>query len=172
MPEAIIAAPSAAATQPSQRGSGLPRRARTTLASAIAESASILAPSMRLIRWNKVPAHEHQWEIRHERGYREFAAGEAELRAFLAARVWALEEGPRVLFFDRAVLWLIEHRSLLPGITVLGRLVAEAARSSMSGQTGCWPTRRRRSKGGGRRSCWCCRTTRDARGLISSGAAG
>ena len=38
--------------------------------------------------------------------------------------MWALEEGPRALF-DRAVLWLIEHRVLLPGITVLARLVAE-----------------------------------------------
>jgi hypothetical protein len=35
-----------------------------------------------------------------------------------------LEEGPRALF-DRAVLWQIEHRVLLPGITVLARLVAE-----------------------------------------------
>jgi len=54
----------------------------------------------------------------------EFVAGEAELREFVAARVWALEEGPRALF-DRAVLWLIEQRVLLPGITVLARLVAE-----------------------------------------------
>jgi hypothetical protein len=35
-----------------------------------------------------------------------------------------VEEGPRALF-DRAVLWLIEHRVLLPGITVLARFVAE-----------------------------------------------
>jgi hypothetical protein len=69
-------------------------------------------------------AYEHQWEIRRECGYREFAAAEFELREFLAARVWAVEEGPRALF-DRAVLWLIEHRVLLPGITVLARLVAE-----------------------------------------------
>jgi hypothetical protein len=73
-------------------------------------------------------AYEHQWEIRRECGYREFAAGEAELRAFLAARVWAVQEGPRALF-DRSVLWLIEHRVLLPGITVLARLVAEVRSS-------------------------------------------
>jgi Domain of unknown function (DUF4158) len=48
-------------------------------------------------------AYEHQWEIRRERGYREFAAGEQELRAFVAARVWVCEDGPRALF-DRAVL--------------------------------------------------------------------
>lgn len=35
-----------------------------------------------------------------------------------------MQEGPRALF-DRSVLWLIEHRVLLPGITVLARLVAE-----------------------------------------------
>ncbi|MGO9898815.1 MAG: DUF4158 domain-containing protein [Solirubrobacteraceae bacterium] len=69
-------------------------------------------------------AYEHQWEIRRECGYREFASGELELREFLAARVWALEEGPRALF-DRAVLRLIEQRVLLPGITVLARLVAD-----------------------------------------------
>jgi TnpA family transposase len=69
-------------------------------------------------------AYEHQWEIRRKCDYREFSEGEADLRAFLAARVWVLEEGPRALF-DRAVLWLIEHRVLLPGITVLARLVAE-----------------------------------------------
>lgn len=69
-------------------------------------------------------ACEHQWEIRRECGYREFSAGEAGLRAFLAARVWASAEGPRALF-DRAVVWLVEHRVLLPGITVLARLVAE-----------------------------------------------
>ena len=69
-------------------------------------------------------AYEHQWEIRRECGYREFAAGEGDLRTFVAARAWACEDGPRALF-DRAVLWLIEHRVLLPGITVLARLVAE-----------------------------------------------
>ena len=69
-------------------------------------------------------AYEHQWEIRRKCGYREFGVAEVELREFLAARVWAVEEGPRALF-DRAVLWLIEQRVLLPGITVLARLVAE-----------------------------------------------
>ena len=49
-------------------------------------------------------AYEHQWEICRECGYREFAAGEPELRAFIAARVWACEDEPRALF-DRAVLW-------------------------------------------------------------------
>lgn len=42
----------------------------------------------------------------------------------MAARVWASLEGPRALF-DRAVVWLVDNRVLLPGITTLTRLVAE-----------------------------------------------
>lgn len=50
-------------------------------------------------------AYEHAWEIRDQYGYRDFAAGEKELREVLAARVWSSLEGPRALF-DRAVVWL------------------------------------------------------------------
>lgn len=39
-------------------------------------------------------AYEHAWQIRDTFGYREFAAGEEDLRAYLAARVWASEEDP------------------------------------------------------------------------------
>ena len=72
--------------------------------------------------------HEHARELRSECGYREFAAGEGELRAFVAARAWACEDGPWALF-DRAVLSLVEHQVLLPGITILARLVAEVRAS-------------------------------------------
>ncbi len=68
-------------------------------------------------------AYEHAWQIRDTFGYREFAAGEEDLRAYLAARVWAGEEGPKALF-DRSVLYLLEHQTLLPGLTVLSRLVS------------------------------------------------
>ncbi|MCK9868833.1 DUF4158 domain-containing protein [Nocardiopsis dassonvillei] len=68
-------------------------------------------------------AYEHAWQIRDAFGYREFAAGEEDLRAYLAARVWAGEEGPKALF-DRSVLYLLEHQTLLPGLTVLSRLVS------------------------------------------------
>ncbi|WSR19962.1 Tn3 family transposase [Streptomyces sp. NBC_01207] len=47
-------------------------------------------------------AYEHTREIRDAYGYRKFSASESEVRAFLAARVWASLEGPRALF-DRAV---------------------------------------------------------------------
>jgi Domain of unknown function (DUF4158) len=71
--------------------------------------------------------YEHAWEIRDVCGYREFGAGDDELRRFLAARVWSSVEGPRALF-DRAVVWLTANRVLLPGITTLARLVAEVRR--------------------------------------------
>ncbi|MEU3991737.1 Tn3 family transposase [Streptomyces platensis] len=72
--------------------------------------------------------YEHAWEIRDAYGYREFPAAEDEVRAFLAARVWASLEGPRALF-DRAVVWLVDNWVLLPGITTLTRLVAEVRAS-------------------------------------------
>ena len=67
-------------------------------------------------------AYEHTWEIRRGYGYREFAAAEGELRAFLAARAWTAPDGPRALF-DRATAWLLEHKVLLPGATTLARVV-------------------------------------------------
>ena len=67
-------------------------------------------------------AYEHAWEIRRAYGYREFVAVEAELRGFLVARAWTTTDGPQALF-DRATSWLIEHKVLLPGVTVLARMV-------------------------------------------------
>jgi hypothetical protein len=72
---------------------------------------------------------EHQWEIRREFGYVDFAEREAELREFLAARAWTRRERPTDLF-DRAVVWLRERRILLPGVTTLTRLVAEVRRAA------------------------------------------
>jgi len=75
-------------------------------------------------------AYEHAWEIRRAYGYREFVEAEADLRGFLVARAWTTSDGPQALF-DRATSWLIEHKVLLPGATVLARMVtavrAEAA---------------------------------------------
>jgi TnpA family transposase len=65
-------------------------------------------------------AYEHTWEIRRAYGYRDFAAAAGEPRAFLAARAWTSNEGPRALF-DRATAWLIERKILLPGATTLAR---------------------------------------------------
>lgn len=72
--------------------------------------------------------YEHAWEIRELLGYRDFGACETEVRAFVAARVWASSEGPRALF-DRARVHMLKERILLPGITVLTRLVGEVRKA-------------------------------------------
>ena len=64
--------------------------------------------------------HEHAREIRQVYGYREFHDAVAELRVFLAARAWTTTEGPRALF-DRATAWLVQHKVVLPGATILAR---------------------------------------------------
>ena len=69
---------------------------------------------------------EHAAEIRQAYGYRDFTdeGPQQEVRAFIDARAWTRAEGPRALF-DQAVAWLREQKVLLPGASVLARLVAE-----------------------------------------------
>ena len=68
--------------------------------------------------------YEHAWEITAADGFRAFDSAEVvgEFRQFLEGRAWALAEGPASLFAE-AVGWLRRHRVLLPGISVLMRLV-------------------------------------------------
>ena len=66
--------------------------------------------------------HEHAREIRGLPEYREFAETETEVRTFVASRAAQTHDSRRELF-DRAALWLIEGRVLLPGITILASLV-------------------------------------------------
>lgn len=73
--------------------------------------------------------HEHAREIREVCGYRDFADADEELRAWLAARVWSTSEGPSVTF-DRATAWLVEHKVLLPGASVLARAVTSVREAS------------------------------------------
>lgn len=70
--------------------------------------------------------YEHRWEITQTNGYRQLETEPvgAQLRGFLAARAWTRPERPTVLF-DQAVAWLRTNRVLLPGVSVLARLVAE-----------------------------------------------
>ncbi|MGH3119415.1 MAG: DUF4158 domain-containing protein, partial [Streptosporangiaceae bacterium] len=67
---------------------------------------------------------DHQWEIRRECDLKEFAAVEAEVREWVAARSWTSGDGPKAIFAD-AVRWLRERDVLLPGVTTLVRLVAQ-----------------------------------------------
>ncbi|MFI6742761.1 DUF4158 domain-containing protein [Nonomuraea sp. NPDC050451] len=77
-------------------------------------------------------AYEHSWEIRDLLGLSEFAGREQDVRAFIAARVWASAEGPRALS-DRAVAYMLAAGILLPaGITTLTRLVSEVRRAEQS----------------------------------------
>ncbi|GAA0838223.1 hypothetical protein GCM10009525_47670 [Streptosporangium amethystogenes subsp. fukuiense] len=72
--------------------------------------------------------YEHAWEIRELLDYRDFGSCESEVRQYVAARVWASAEGSRALF-DRARVHMLKERILLPGMTVLVRLVGEVRRA-------------------------------------------
>ncbi len=66
---------------------------------------------------------EHQWGIAREYGYTDFVSVQPDLAGWIDHRAWTSDEGPRALF-DAAVGWLREQKVLLPGVTVLARLVA------------------------------------------------
>jgi len=69
---------------------------------------------------------EHAGEIQRAYGYRDFeGTARAQLTAWLHARAWTTAERPSVLF-DLATARLIEAKVLLPGASVLARLVAAA----------------------------------------------
>ena len=72
----------------------------------------------------RMTAYEHAWEIREAYGFRVFedASATEDFRRFLEGRAWTHAEGPGAMF-DQAVGWLRRNRVLLPGITVLTRLV-------------------------------------------------
>jgi TnpA family transposase len=69
---------------------------------------------------------DHAAEIRRHYGYRDFHQGSepAALSRWLANRAWISAERPSVLF-DLATARLVERKVLLPGVTVLARLVAQ-----------------------------------------------
>jgi hypothetical protein len=69
--------------------------------------------------------HDHARDIQRRYGYRDFHAPRAVLRLvrWLYTRAWLSAARPSVRF-DRATARLVEHTVLLPGVTVLARLVA------------------------------------------------
>ena len=73
-----------------------------------------------------VMRRDHVAGIRRSYGYRDFHEGSeaAALSRWLANRAWVSAERPSVLF-DLATARLVERKVLLPGVTVLARLVAQ-----------------------------------------------
>ncbi|MFO3664402.1 DUF4158 domain-containing protein, partial [Pseudomonas amygdali] len=69
---------------------------------------------------------QHTTEIRARYGYREFAdtGNQFYLGRWLCALCWTGTDRPSVLF-EHANSWLIGHKVLLPGVTLLERFVAE-----------------------------------------------
>src|SRR6266567_2714983 len=69
-------------------------------------------------------AWEHAAEIRRVYGYREFRDPGVSLPVvrWLYTRAWLSAEQPSVLF-DLATAWLVERQVLLPGVSVLARLI-------------------------------------------------
>ena len=66
---------------------------------------------------------EHAWEIQRALGFVEFAAAREELSSWVGARAWTTGDGPKAIFTDAAG-WLRSRDVLLPGVSVLARLVA------------------------------------------------
>jgi hypothetical protein len=97
-------------------------------------------------------AYEHAWEIRGAYGYRDFTdpgVHEAPVE-FMAARAWIHAEGA-VALFEQAKAWLRRERVLLPGVSVLARLVS-TVREDADQRMYRTPWRRRRSV-----RTWSCR---------------
>jgi len=68
---------------------------------------------------------EHTAEIRRIYGYEDFLIPRVQFRLqrWLYALCWTGTDRPSVLF-ERATMWLLSHKVLLPGVSVLERLVA------------------------------------------------
>jgi hypothetical protein len=68
---------------------------------------------------------EHTAEIRRVYGYTDFLTPRVQFRLqrWLYALCWTGTDRPSVLF-ERAITWLLSHKVMLPGVSVLERLVA------------------------------------------------
>jgi TnpA family transposase len=91
-----------------------------------------LAQQLKILDWTCLKEYsksqtwwDHATEIRQHFSYRDFheQPGHWRLIRWLYGRAWAGAESPSILF-DVTTAWLVERKILLPGVTVLERLVA------------------------------------------------
>lgn len=98
----------------------------------LAEQLDIADPScVKDYRVREMTRLEHAAQIRDAYGFVEFTAAAEELARWVDDRAWTTGDGPKALF-DGAVLWLREHRVLLPGVSTLARLVARVRDAAMA----------------------------------------
>jgi hypothetical protein len=91
----------------------------------VARQLGIADPSCHELYCGGEQRWEHAAEIRTRYGYQDFSVGSVQFRLnrWLYALCWTGTDRPSVLF-DRATAWLVSHKVLLPGATVLERLVS------------------------------------------------
>lgn len=101
-----------------------PLEVPTTVVDFLAAQLEIADPSrVKAYAQRQATQWEHAAEIRRECGYRDFGDASAEVDEFVAVRAWTRVETAKALF-DATVAWLRSNRVLLPGASVLARLVA------------------------------------------------
>ena len=66
---------------------------------------------------------EHVWEIRRALRLVEFTEARPDLETWVRATAWTTGDGPTALFVN-AVAWLRTRNVLLPGVSVVARLIA------------------------------------------------
>ena len=93
----------------------------------VARQIAVTSPDCLLRYQEREATHrEHAGEIQQAYGYRDFQAQPDHFRfvRWLYTHAWLAPERPSVLF-DLATAWLAERKILLPGVSVLARLVAQ-----------------------------------------------